>query len=378
MNINSYMPVKIVSGKNCFNENCEILKKFGDRCLIVTGGTSAKKSGALDDAEKALKKLGILYDIFDEITQNPYTADCHRAGEAARKIRADFILGIGGGSPLDASKAAAVYAANSKLSASDIYLRKYNNNPLPVVLIGTTAGTGSEVTGVAVLTNSDNNMKKSISGDDCYAAVSFCDYSYTLSVPFDVTVSTALDALSHAVESYFSSKANDISDIYAEKAFKIISRPLKSLTESNKLSKILPNEETREMLYEASLFAGLALNITGTCFPHTVGYVLTDDFGVAHGRACASFLPEFIEVADTHMREKASVMFGLLGTDKAELCALITELADVNISITEEQLEKYKNRWTSPVKNFIRTPGSFTSDNAVEMLGKFVNRKICK
>ena len=369
--IDSYMPVQVISGKNCFKEQFEILKKFGKSCLIVTGGTSAKKCGALDDAVNALRKLGIAYDIFDGITQNPYTADCHRAGEAARRISADFILGIGGGSPLDASKSVAIYAANPSLSPADIYLRKYDNAPLPVVLIGTTAGTGSEVTGVAVLTDSNTDMKKSISGHDCYAAVSFCDYTYTLSVLYSVTVSTALDAFAHAAESYFSSMANGLSDVYAEKAFEMLKTGLEYFYHNENA---LPDEDMREELYIASLFAGLALNITGTCFPHTMGYLLTEDFNIPHGRACAAFLPEFIETADVNMGEKAEKMFKKLSMDKKQLCTVLETLAGIDISMTAEQFRKYTGRWTDPVKNFSRTPGHFTAETAVAVLKKFVIR----
>lgn len=366
MNISSYMPVQVVSGKDCLKENYELLKNMGKSCLIVTGGSSAKKSGALSDAVEALTKCNISYSVFDGITENPYTADCHKAGAMAREVNADFILGIGGGSPLDASKAVAIYASNPNLSPVDIYLRKYDNEPLPVVLIGTTSGTGSEVTGVAVLTDSSTGMKKSISGHDCYAKISFCDYSYTETMPYSVTVSTALDAFAHACESYFSSVANELSDGYAEKAFGMLKNGLLHFLNN----KSLPNEELRQELYIASLFAGLCLNITGTCFPHTMGYILTEDFAIPHGKACAAFIPEFIRISAEHKSEKAQKLFDIMGMTKDDLCYMVETLADINIKITPEQMEKCSHRWSDPVKNFSRTPGNFTSDTAVDLLKK--------
>ena len=367
MTINSYMPVQIISGKGCFKENYELLQKFGKSCLIVTGGTSAKKCGALSDVISCLEKLGISYAVFDGITENPYTADCHRAGACARETGADFIIGIGGGSPLDASKAIAIYAANPSLSPEDIYLRKYDNKPLPVVLVGTTSGTGSEVTGVSVLTDSSVNLKKSISGHDCYSVISFCDYTYTMTMPYSVTVSTALDAFAHAVEGYFSSTANDMSDIYAQKAFEMLRDGLLYFYNN----KALPDEKLREQLYNASLIAGLCLNITGTCFPHTMGYILTEDFAIAHGRACAAFIPDFIKISALNMPDKAQTLFDIMGMDCDTLCSLIETLADINIKISDEQMMKYTNRWTDPVKNFSRTPGNFTSATAVDILKRW-------
>ena len=194
----SFMPARIFSGAGCLRAHADALLLLGKKCLIVTGGSSAKKSGALFDASAVLDELKIEYGVFDKIGENPLTRSCHDAGAAARGLGAEFIIGIGGGSPLDAAKAVAIYASNEELSPSDIYLRKYKNAPLPVVLIGTTSGTGSEVTGVSVLTNSDTGYKKSISGPDCYSVISFCDYKYTCSMPMSVTVSTALDAFCHA------------------------------------------------------------------------------------------------------------------------------------------------------------------------------------
>lgn len=367
MILDSYMPVQIFSGKGCLKANYKELAKLGKKCLIVTGGCSAKKSGALADVVFCLENLGIEYAVFNEITENPYTADCHRAGEMAREVGADFIIGIGGGSPLDASKAIAIYAANPELSPADIYLRKYNNKPLPIALVGTTSGTGSEVTGVAVLTDSSVNLKKSISGHDCYSVMSFCDYTYTMSMPYAVTVSTALDAFAHASESYFSSVANDMSDFYAEKAFAMLRNGLLFFADSSSL----PDESLREELYNASLFAGLCLNITGTCFPHTMSYLLTEDFGIAHGRACAAFVPDFIKNAAENMPLKAQKLFDIMDMSCEEVCALIEKLASVNISISDEQMVKYENRWVDPVKNFSRTPGNFTSDTAVNILKRY-------
>ena len=158
-----YMPVRCLWGKNAVAENSSEFKMLGKKCLILTGKSGAKKSGALDDAIKALEIENIGYAVFDEIGENPLLSVCHKAGVAAREANADFLLGIGGGSVLDAAKAIAIYASNPVLSPIDIYKREYDNAPLPVALIGTTAGTGSEVTAVAVLTNDETGIKKSIS-----------------------------------------------------------------------------------------------------------------------------------------------------------------------------------------------------------------------
>lgn len=367
MNINSYMPVRIISGENCISKNKNVFTEFGEKCLIVTGGSSAKKSGAFDDVVTALNEKNIQYSVFDGITQNPYTDDCYKAAVIARNNGAEFVIGIGGGSSLDAAKAVAIYSTNPDIASSQIYDMTHKNKPLPLILVGTTAGTGSEVTGVSVLTNSENGMKKSISGADCYSAVSFCDYRYTFSVPYAVTVSTALDAFAHATESYFSSTANELSDIYAEKAFELLKEPLFYLCKNKSLS----DEKMRENLYKASIYSGLCLNITGTCFPHTMSYILTEDYNVPHGKACAVFTPDLILIAEKYLNNKCVKMCAIMDTNINELIHTIKELADVDISISDKALKKYSNRWTDPQKNFSRTPGEFTTKSAVEILKRY-------
>jgi alcohol dehydrogenase class IV len=260
----------------------------------------------------------------------------------------------------------AIYATNPELKHSDIYEMAHKNKPLPFILVGTTAGTGSEVTGVSVLTNSDNGMKKSIGG--MYSEVSFCDYSYTLSVPYDVTVSTAIDALAHVVEGYFSSMSSLVSEMYSEKAFSMLKNAIRHFYDNG----TLPDENMRQELYTASVIAGLALNITGACFPHTMGYVLTEDFGIPHGRACGAFLVDYIHMAAEQEPVKAERMFEIMETTESELCDMIEKLSEINISMTPEQIDSYVSRWVDPVKNFSRTPGNFTSDTARKLLEKYL------
>ena len=132
-----YMPVNILGGKNTLQNNQNIFKSMGKRCLIVTGKTSAKKSGALDELINIFNELDIQYEIFNEITENPLTSTCCDGGKVAREFQADFVVGIGGGSPLDASKAVCVYATNPHIINDDIYTANVENAPLPLIVIGT-------------------------------------------------------------------------------------------------------------------------------------------------------------------------------------------------------------------------------------------------
>jgi len=305
-----YMPVNIISGKDTVLNNGQIFKSLGDKCLIVCGKSSAKKSGALQDVISILTKESIEYRIFDEITENPLTVDCCRGGKTAREFGADFVIGIGGGSPLDASKAVCVYATNEHIVDDGIYTEKVENAPLPLIVIGTTAGTGSEVSGVSVLTRIDGR-KQSVGGKNYYARYALADPKYTYSVPFRTTVSTALDALAHAIESMFSPRADFLSQQFSLMSAKMIYPLLEKMnsTEEN------PNTADRDALYYASLYAGFALNKGGTGFPHGMGYALTEDFGVPHGLACAVFLPQYIKEAQRVNPELCNELFKAMGAD---------------------------------------------------------------
>lgn len=367
MNIDSYMPVKIYSGEKCLLKHGDVLSKFGSRCFIVTGKSSAVNSGALNDAITVFNKNSIEYTVFDEIRENPLTDCCKRAGELAAEFNADFILGIGGGSVLDATKAIAIFAVNPDMSHLDIYSRSVPSQHLPVILVGTTSGTGSEVTGVSVLTNADTHMKKSISGADCYANVSFCDYRYTKSVNTSVRISTALDAFSHAVESFFCVNENNLADLYSVKAMEILA----DYIIGGRFDKL--SDKDYENLYAASLYSGLAINISGTCFPHTVGYFFTENYNIPHGIACALLLPHFILRAKKYCPERVEALLKVLKCDFEDVINSIKSLIDVELKYSLSEAESISERWKNGVKNFDRTPGGFTSSDAYAALKDLIS-----
>ena len=359
-----YMPIKCIWGKSSVAENSAVLKSLGTKCLVLTGKSGAIKSGALEDAKAALEKENISYEIFDEIGENPLISVCHKAGSAAREADADFLLGIGGGSVLDAAKAIAIYASNPDLAPIDIYKREYNRAPLPVALIGTTAGTGSEVTAVAVLTNDETGLKKSISGPDCYAAVSFCDPKYTYSLPYKSTVSTALDAFAHAIEGWFTPKGKGIINLWAEKCIPELYSCLKTLSQTDTVA-----ENLRDPLYYSSIYAGLIINTCGTAFPHPLGYVLTENYGIPHGTACAAFFAPFIDRCKDFSPDKYE-KFIEMTEDIDAVKSVIASLTDLEgIEISEEEAKKYALRWQSIIpRNFAASPGGLTMDEAAGIL----------
>lgn len=372
MNFDFYNPTRLVTGENCIEKNSGLLRQFGGKCMIVTGKTSAKRSGALDDMTAALQREGIAFEVFDEVEQNPLLATVERAGDRARRIGAQFIVGIGGGSPLDAAKAAAVLAAN-KMDGMELFKCSWPNRALPIVLVGTTAGTGSEFDRSGMATAPDNK-KMVFVHDDCFPSLTFGDARYTYSLPMDFTVSTALDALCHSLEGYFSVSANEISDMFATRAAQLVCSGLGQLEEAGEVSRVTP--ETRRQLYCASVLAGQVIVQCGTAYCHGLSYHLTEEYGVAHGIACAIFLPDFIRRETRLMPEKSARLFAALGCTPQSLWELVERVhRRPSIRMDEREIASIVKRLTG-LKNFVRAaPDGYTEGEAAELLRSIFGEK---
>ena len=355
MEFNFYMPVKVVTGKDCVIQNAETIASFGKKCLIITGAHSAKACGALDDVTAALHAGNIAYEVFDEIAPNPLLSAACKAGRTAEKIGADFIIAIGGGSVLDAAKAAAIYATNNFFDMQEIYDKNFAAPPLPLIVIGTTAGTGSEVSKVAVITNDATMQKQSITDDACYAKLALCDPKYTYNIGRAVTVSTALDAFAHVIEGWFSKKCNTVAELFAVKCMRDIFENLKVLAAGKALS-----EEQRDTMYYCSLYAGMVLNV-GTLYPHMLGYTLTDKRGIPHGQACAVFDMHLIEWNERYAPALAKAFFSLVGANAGEILAVMDALIDIpeTVTFSREEIARYSKNWTDDNPKFTAVYGNF-------------------
>jgi alcohol dehydrogenase class IV len=368
LNFDFYMPVKIISGENAVDRGAAELEAFGRRCLIVTGQNSAKKSGALEDVQRVLSEHGIKFEVFDKVGPNPLISTCFAAGRRAEEMGADFIFGIGGGSSLDTAKAAGVIAVNPSLDLDTLLEAKFEKSPLPVVVAGTTAGTGSEVTMVSVLTIDGLNQKKNIRHPFLFARIAFANPRYTDTCLYNITVSSALDALSHATEGYFAKQGGDTAHVCSLKALELIWPNIVSLYEK---PGIIPAKISRDELYYGSLWAGITLGLAGTGFPHPAGYVLTSEFGIPHGKASAVFLPDFIEHNASADKKLAKTFFGTIGCNAEEFGEIVSALAYVGtVELTEEQCEKYAQSLAGK-PNLANAVNPSTVDEIAEIYKKY-------
>lgn len=350
------MPVTLIRKEGALAECGKLAAGFGKRCLIMTSASAAEKSRALFDALNSMKAAGVEATVFPLISQNPTLQQCRAAVDAFKAAGAHSILAIGGGSVMDAAKATAWLAVNYVPDSDTLFAGELKRSRCPLLLCGTTAGTGSEVSAVAVITD-DNGKKRSIKHKECFADVVLADPRYTDSMPRSVTVSTALDALAHAVEGYCNPACDDISTMFAERAIPLLCEGLSYLCEHD-----LPDTALRDKLFDAALYAGFVLNTCGTAFPHPMGYVLTEEHGIPHGQACAVFMGALLDCAKAATPARATRLFDLCGGEDA-LRHILDTLVDVPVKMTPAQLDACKERFAA-LPHFARVPGGFDGDRA--------------
>ncbi|NLJ24967.1 MAG: iron-containing alcohol dehydrogenase [Firmicutes bacterium] len=350
-----FMPTKVVHGEKELVAQAEQLRQFGKKCLLVTGKNSARLSGALDDAEEALKSQGIGYEHFDRVENNPSLENVAAGGEVARRYKPDFILAIGGGSPLDAAKAIATLATN-QIDPDELYSNKFDHTPLPIVAIPTTAGTGSEVTPYSILTVPEAETKRSFSVPELFPKIAFLDWRYTENLPVPITRDTAVDALSHLVEGYLSRRATGTSDIFSEQGMRLWAKCIPALRKGEF------RPEDRDRLLVASTLGGITISHTGTTLVHSLGYSLTYYHDLPHGRANGVLMGEYLRYTAKHAPEQVSNVLGWLGLANAdELATLMKDLLGPMVALAEDEIKEYSAK-AIRTKNIGYSQGEVTED----------------
>lgn len=290
------IPNHTVVGTNVLGEAAPLLKKMGNKAFIVTG-----KHVAVSDMMKQLTALldenGIDCVIFDGITGEPTDTMIENGVEILKSSGCDFIIGIGGGSPLDSAKAIAAMAVNEG-SIADYNGKEITGEILPLAAIPTTAGTGSEATKFTVITDSEKGIKMLLKGDVLVPKLAIVDSSFTVGTPKSVTSATGLDALTHAVEAYTSRKAFSMTDTLAVSAVKRIMKylPIAYKEPDNSLA--------REQMSIAALEAGICINNSSVTIVHGMSRPIGALFHVPHGMSNAMLLKECLSFAVSGAYEK--------------------------------------------------------------------------
>lgn len=264
----------------------EEVKRFGARRVLLVTDPFLKEIGMTKQVMDPLESAGLVVDVYTEVVPEPPLAIGEKLVEYARQNQSDLIVGLGGGSALDLAKLAGVITVHEGKVEDYLNLtgtEKITKKGLPTILIPTTAGTGSEVTNISVL--SLKTTKDVVTHDYLVADVAIVDPALTVSVPPKVTAATGVDALTHAVEAYISKNASPVSDALALQAIRLISRSLRTAVKDGQ------NVQARTDMSYGSYLAGLAFFNAGVAGVHALAYPLGGQFHIAHGDSNAVLLP---------------------------------------------------------------------------------------
>ncbi len=354
-----YMPTMIYEGSNIVFEQENLFHELGKKALIVTGKSSAKICGALDDVCGILDKFNIEYNIFNSVKANPpieQTVEGAELGEGA-----DYVIAIGGGSPMDTAKGIAILLKHGRDNYIEKIFGKHNYDAVPVVAIPTTTGTGSEVTPYSVFT--DDKLKTKLSMPRrIFPRYAFIDLKYFKTMPLAVRNTTIMDAFSHSIESIINVRSNHYSELYAFKALNLFRKHKDDLMNDN-----ISDEALRDFIH-ASTYAGVAIAQTGTSLPHALGYPVTYQFGLPHGMANATFMAEFLRVSPKDLVQKVLDATGF--TTEEEFAAWLKKfiaLTEEKPPIKEEYLEDYAKLISSQEEKLKSHPIKLSLDDIMEM-----------
>jgi alcohol dehydrogenase len=249
---------------------------------IVSAGISAK-------LEKVLQEAKISYTVFDQVEPDPQLQTAVNAKNKIVETGADIIIGMGGGSPIDIAKVSAVLATSSGDIHDLIGIDQVGKAGLPTIIIPTTAGTGSEVTPIAILSDHEDKLKKGIVSPYLFPAVAVLDAQLTVGLPPQVTAATGMDALIHAVEAYTSKNADSFTDLLAEKAMVLIRDNICEAYQNG------ANLLARQNMLEGSMLAGMAFANAGVTAVHAFAYPIGAGFHIPHGVANSIMLMPVME-----------------------------------------------------------------------------------
>ncbi len=288
-----YNPVEIIFGSSSIEQISEVARKYTlNKNIVVIASKFLRRLGILQKINNILVNDGFNCTNYENVKINPTFNSIREISQFTSDNDYGLVVGIGGGSVLDSAKCASILA-NNEGDVSN-YLEKneeIKNSGIPLILVPTTAGTGSEVTMWATVWRNQEGFKKkySLSNVKMYAKAAILDPEMTISLPPELTAITGLDALSQAIEAYWSKNHNPISDEHALNAISLI---IENLEKAYKK----PSEiKYREKMLLGSLEAGLAFSNTKTTVVHSVSYPISAYFNVPHGLACALTLGSFLE-----------------------------------------------------------------------------------
>ena len=302
-----FSPNKILFGIGASKEIGKETKALGGTKVLIVTDSGVVNSGLVDSLRTNLEEAGLKVFLFDRVEPEPPAPIVDEAAQFIKEKGIDIVIGVGGGSSLDVAKGASLLACNTGHVLDYCGMDLIPKRGLPKILVPTTAGTGSEVTRVFVVTDKRDNMKKVVYSNYAISDLAIVDPMLTISMPSKVTADTGMDALVHAIETYVSMNATPFSDLLASKAIALIAKYLPMAFAKSE------NIEARYHVSFASLLAGLAFASGGLGAVHALAYPLGTEYHLPHGRTNAIMLPHVMEFNLIGNRSRYALIAEMMG-----------------------------------------------------------------
>lgn len=298
---------KIIFGQGAIAQLVDCIDEMGKKRPFVVMDRGLAASGVKEMIAELFSKYAGQYQLFDKVEGEPPLELADEGAALASREKADVIVGIGGGSAMDVAKAVAVLAAHGGKAVDYLGLNKVPGPGLPKIMVPTTAGTGSEVTFTSVFIRKDLKKKEGMNSPFLYPELALLDPMLTLTVPPEVTASTGIDALCHAIESYTSVISSPMSEMISLEAIGLIAANLRSCVHNG------ADRDAREAMLLGSLYAGLGLANAGVTAVHSLSYPLGGRFGIPHGLANTVLLPAVMRFNLPGALEKFAIIADVIG-----------------------------------------------------------------
>lgn len=299
------LPKNIIGGKNAMQESMQIIKPLGKKALLVTDKRMID-IGYVEKLTDELDKIKVKYEIFAQINSEPDSSNIVDGVKVYKENKCDFIISLGGGSPIDAMKAIGIIISNGG-KISDYTTKEIKKILPPTVAIPTTAGTGSEATRFSIIINKDTGRKMLLQDPKLMPHLAVIDPAFTLTVPADTTVSTGLEAFTHAIESYISKSSSSMSDLYAVSAIKRIFNNIhEAYTQGYNLT-------YRAEMAMAAFEAGVSFNNTSASIIHKMGQPMNAVYGIPHGELNGILLSVCLKYIENIAQDKLCELAKAIG-----------------------------------------------------------------
>ncbi len=355
------MPTKIIFGCGKAKTLKAHIPHGISNILVVTDPTSFQESGA---RQLILEQLvDYTLRVFDEVEENPSFESLEKGAALARETQTQLIIGVGGGSPMDAAKGIATLAVNGGSMKEYIEEADFESEPLPVICLSTTSGTGSEVTPYAVFTDLEQGKKMCLAHPKIYPQCSIVDPELTYSMPESICVNTGLDALSHAMEACLSTISHPMIDALAFQSMQMVLDNLEDAANNQK--------GARNIMAYASMLAGICISQTSTILLHIMAYPLTIYHGIPHGKANAILMPAFLRFMEqrstsTEKLDRILAIFAKRGGAAAFISNMGIDCRLASYGITPNSFEKFAS--DTIVKDDIHiTPAKVTKQDIIDL-----------